>query len=87
MQLRFVLGGLILVLLVTAVIVIHRIMPEQLFFDQYSVIIEDREGELLGARIAPDGQWRFPASDYYLSPRYKAAVVTFEDRPYLLLCR
>lgn len=80
MQLRFVLGGLILVLLVTAVIVIHRIMPEQLFFDQYSVIIEDREGELLGARIAPDGQWRFPASDYYLSPRYKAAVVTFEDR-------
>ena len=29
---------------------------------QYSTVVESAEGELLGARIAADGQWRFPAS-------------------------
>ena len=29
---------------------------------QYSTVVESTEGELLGARIAADGQWRFPPS-------------------------
>ena len=26
----------------------------------YSTVVTDRSGELLGARVAADGQWRFP---------------------------
>ena len=26
----------------------------------YATVVTDRNGELLGARIASDGQWRFP---------------------------
>ena len=37
------------------------------------------EGELLGARIAEDGQWRFPPCDT-VPARYAKAVVRFEDR-------
>jgi len=36
-------------------------------------------GELLGASVAPDGQWRLAASAP-LQDRYAAALVTFEDR-------
>ena len=45
----------------------------------YSTVVLDRNGELLGARVADDGQWRFPPCDS-LPSKYKAAVVEFEDR-------
>ena len=35
-------------------------LPRQLFHVPYSTVVADRHHELLGARIAPDGQWRFP---------------------------
>lgn len=39
------------------------VAPMRLFRGtQYSTVVESAEGELLGARIAADGQWRFPAS-------------------------
>ncbi len=55
---------------------------QPLFHDQYSSIIEDKNGDLLDARIAADGQWRFPSNkkDLFISPKYWAAVMTFEDR-------
>ena len=37
------------------------ILPQGLFKDTvYSTVVESAEGELLGARIAADRQWRFP---------------------------
>ncbi|MBR1926982.1 MAG: penicillin-binding protein 1C [Bacteroidales bacterium] len=45
----------------------------------YSTVIEDRDGELLGARIASDGQWRFPPTDK-VPDKFKAAIIEFEDR-------
>lgn len=42
-------------------------------------MLEDRRGELLGARIAEDGQWRFPTSDS-LPTKYERCVVAFEDK-------
>ena len=39
----------------------------------------DREGELLGARISEDGQWRFPPTDS-VPERYATCVIQFEDR-------
>ena len=45
----------------------------------YSTVVESAEGELLGARIADDGQWRFPQCDTVPS-RFASALVQFEDR-------
>lgn len=43
------------------------------------MVLEDREGVLLGARIATDGQWRFPAADS-LPSKYADCVIAFEDK-------
>jgi penicillin-binding protein 1C len=56
-------------------------LPRPLFDDPLSIVLEDRNGELLGARIAADGQWRFPAApDEVVPDKYAACVVAFEDR-------
>jgi len=41
--------------------------------------VTDRNDELLGARIAEDEQWRFPASDS-IPEKYKICLIEFEDR-------
>ncbi len=53
-------------------------LPSTLFNDPYATVVKSREGTLLGARIADDGQWRFPALDS-LPSRYKTCVILFED--------
>ncbi|MFC2125107.1 penicillin-binding protein 1C [Bacteroidota bacterium] len=58
-------------------------LPDPLFNDPYSTVLESREGDLLGARIAGDGQWRFPVSDS-LPVKYIACVISYEDRYYYL---
>ncbi|NBX80810.1 MAG: hypothetical protein EBQ94_10630, partial [Flavobacteriales bacterium] len=64
--------GLFLVWYITA-------LPSQLFNDSTSTVLLDRNGELLGARIADDGQWRFQESDS-VPYRFAACLVEFEDR-------
>lgn len=54
-------------------------LPRPLFQKPLSTVLEDRHGELLGARIASDGQWRFPMSDS-LPDKYERCVVAFEDK-------
>jgi penicillin-binding protein 1C len=54
-------------------------LPRPLFDAPLSVVLEDRQGNLLGARIAADGQWRFPASEALPAP-YEKCVVLFEDK-------
>ncbi len=53
-------------------------LPSTLFKEPYSTVIESREGELLGAKIAGDGQWRFPAHDS-VPDKFKQCIVYFED--------
>lgn len=55
---------------------------KRLFHDRYSTILEDQKGELLDARIADDGQWRFPIEKQKssISIKYQVAVLMFEDR-------
>ena len=39
-------------------------LPKDLFQGtSYATVVTDRNGELLGARIAADQQWRFPPRD------------------------
>ncbi|WP_278019644.1 transglycosylase domain-containing protein [Flavobacterium ginsengisoli] len=53
-------------------------IPRMLFKEPYSTVIESKEGELLGAKIARDGQWRFPAQDS-VPDKFKKCIVYFED--------
>ena len=59
-------------------------LPRDLFPGvRYCTVVESAEGELLGARIAADGQWRFPPADTAAVPlRYATALVQFEDRAF-----
>ena len=54
-------------------------LPNPLFAPSYSTVVTDANGTLLGARLASDGQWRFPVSD---SVPYKMerCIVMFEDQ-------
>jgi penicillin-binding protein 1C len=54
-------------------------LPSKLFNDSYSVVINDRHGNLLNAKIASDGQWRFPMSDS-IPYRFKECLINFEDK-------
>ena len=57
-------------------------LPRNLFKGtEYSTVVESTEGELLGARIAADGQWRFPPCDT-VPRRFATALVQFEDRQF-----
>ena len=53
-------------------------LPKQLFSEPTSTVIESVEGQLLGAQIATDGQWRFPNSDSIPS-KFSASIIAFED--------
>ncbi len=54
-------------------------LPQPLFRDPLSAVLEDRHGRLLGARIADDGQWRFPEIDT-VPEKFEQAILTFEDK-------
>ncbi len=54
-------------------------LPPNLFQDSYSTVLEDRDGKLLGATIAHDGQWRFPEGNP-IPEKFKEAIVLFEDK-------
>ena len=54
-------------------------MPKQLFTSPTSTVILDDRGGLLSARIASDGQWRFPEADS-LDERLVSCIVQYEDR-------
>lgn len=54
-------------------------LPARLFPDNYSTVLLDRNGALLGARTASDGQWRFP-QDTAVSSKFNSCLVEFEDR-------
>lgn len=53
-------------------------LPKPLFDDPTSTVVESREGHLLGARIAEDGQWRFPQVDS-VPFRFATSIQYFED--------
>ena len=54
-------------------------LPNNLFDASTCTVIEDRSGHLLSARIADDGQWRFPSSDS-IPQNFKKCLLYFEDQ-------
>ncbi len=53
-------------------------LPNQLFDDPTSTVIVSRENKLLGAKIARDGQWRFPENKN-VPEKFKTCLIQFED--------
>ena len=56
-------------------------IPVPKFDDPCSTVLTASDGSLLGAHIADDGQWRFPASNNY-SEKYLACVLEYEDQQF-----
>ncbi|WP_190809834.1 penicillin-binding protein 1C [Flagellimonas sp. S3867] len=53
-------------------------LPKVLFEEPTSTVVTSSDGILIGARIADDGQWRFPKMDS-IPERFKQSVLLFED--------
>ena len=53
-------------------------LPQPLFDAPYSSVLFARDGTLLSARVAADGQWRLPPGDS-LDERYATAARLYED--------
>ncbi len=63
---------------VAAAVLLWCFSPGRLFRAPYSTVLLDRNGALLGASIAGDGQWRFPPGG---DPpeKFARAVILYED--------
>ena len=73
----------ILLLALAGLFIAFLCVPVPRFEKPYSTVLTARDGSLLGAKIADDGQWRFPATDAY-SPKYIACLLEYEDRWFFL---
>jgi penicillin-binding protein 1C len=54
-------------------------LPRPLFDVSYSPVLYDKDGMLLGARVADDGQWRFPGTKA-LNEKFVVALIEAEDK-------
>jgi penicillin-binding protein 1C len=54
-------------------------LPDPLFNSPFSTVVYDRDMQLLNARIATDGQWRFPHSEV-ISEKFETCLLEFEDQ-------
>ncbi len=54
-------------------------LPSPLFKSPSSTVLEDKAEKLLAAKIANDGQWRFPESDK-VPFKFIACITQFEDK-------
>lgn len=56
-------------------------LPKKLFHVPTSTIILSKNGTLLNARIADDGQWRFPLPDS-IPEKFKTCLIAYEDHDF-----
>ena len=73
--------GILSILLLVLIAWYGFCLPSPLFKNKTSTVLEDNKGELLAAKIAEDGQWRFPLTKK-LPQKFIDCIVQFEDRGY-----
>lgn len=56
-------------------------LPDRLFNDSTSTVLLDKDGHLLGAKIAGDGQWRF-SPNKNVPKKFETCLIEFEDRTF-----
>jgi penicillin-binding protein 1C len=54
-------------------------LPRNLFKNPHSLVMLSSNGTLLGARIADDGQWRFPM-EKNVPAKFEKCILAFEDK-------
>lgn len=74
--------SLLFILLLAGMIAFWRALPDPLFDSPVSTVLLDRNGTLLGAKIAADEQWRFPLRQD-VSEKFRTALIHFEDKRFL----
>lgn len=72
---KYILSGIFL----TIFFIWFFCLPKTLFNDPTSTVILDKNGHLLAASIADDGQWRFPYNPK-VPEKFEKAIIQFEDR-------
>jgi penicillin-binding protein 1C len=65
-------GGIFLLLFAFA-------LPRPLFTDPTCMVLDDKKGDLLGAKVAKDGQWRFPQTAT-VNDKFAESIIAFEDK-------
>ncbi len=65
-------------ILAVLLVVYYFSLPKELFKDPTATVITSNNNELLGAKIADDGQWRFPETDS-VPEKFKTCLLLFED--------
>ncbi len=69
--------------IVTMGVGLHLGVPRPLFDQPTATVVTDRQGALIGARIAADEQWRFPEADS-VPEKFARCIVACEDRRFRL---
>ncbi len=72
-------GRIKLIVLLGLLIWFWLALPSKLFHTATCYVIEDKDGNLLNATIAADGQWRFPYNKN-VPQKFIDCITTFEDR-------
>ena len=54
-------------------------LPRTLFDEPYSATVWSRDGRLMSAKVASDGQWRFFPTDS-VPYKFRVAITTYEDK-------
>ncbi|HET6991502.1 MAG TPA: transglycosylase domain-containing protein, partial [Bacteroidia bacterium] len=70
---------------ITAILILGTLyafcLPRQLFSDPTCTVLLDKDGKLLGAQIASDGQWRFPERKT-VPYKFAQCIIQYEDRSF-----
>ncbi|WP_298478742.1 penicillin-binding protein 1C [uncultured Maribacter sp.] len=67
-----------LLLLSVLCILYYFCLPQVLFHSPTATVVESSDNSLIGAKIAEDGQWRFPKVDS-IPFKFKTCILQFED--------
>lgn len=67
-----------LIVLGVFLILYYFSLPKQLFNTPTATVVESKQGVLVGAKIADDGQWRFPFIDS-VPYKFETCILQFED--------
>src|ERR1700733_5759582 len=73
---------ILLVFLLISFLLFWFCLPNPLFNSPTSYVIDDADGQLLGATTASDGQWRFPPNAE-VPEKFKQCIITFEDKRFM----
>ena len=58
-------------------------LPSPLFTNPYATVLYDKSDKLIGARIAKDNQWRFPAHEK-IPAKFILSLLLFEDKNFFV---